>query len=253
MAKHENFYENLKEAKMRLQDTVVMYDGEPHYVLSICDHKKDGVFRIYLDHLGNKNGMALNNYNLPMNYIQEAPSSPTHGDKWDEFIDKYPEAGVLRKMMNSPLFNNFRPFPLGMVNYKGETFFVERQPVRPSTHQGLTSSMLIQKPVTFIASPRNGVEFYSPAMYDCIKGNYPSIEETIKSLTNPHCQNTAAAFHRNFALVRGPIGSLYLAYKSDIIGFLSDFSLNRVKLGKEFKYTKEVVEDLGVFKEIDYA
>ena len=45
---HPNFYENLKEAQMRLLRTVVTYDNEPYYVGAITNHMKDGIFRVYL-------------------------------------------------------------------------------------------------------------------------------------------------------------------------------------------------------------
>jgi hypothetical protein len=49
---------------------------------------------------------------------------------------EHPAAGILRKQMNSPLFNKFRPYPLGMCNTKGQrAYYLERQPNR-KTEQG---------------------------------------------------------------------------------------------------------------------
>jgi hypothetical protein len=48
MQEHVNFYENIKEARMRLKGTIVLYEGIPYRVLAIADHKGP-VFRIYLN------------------------------------------------------------------------------------------------------------------------------------------------------------------------------------------------------------
>jgi hypothetical protein len=55
--KHKNFYENAKEANLRLRNTVVWYNGPgeqgPYFVMIITDH--DGSdFKIYMKKLGQK-------------------------------------------------------------------------------------------------------------------------------------------------------------------------------------------------------
>jgi hypothetical protein len=55
---------------------------------------------------------------------------------------------IIRKTMNSPKFNKFRPFPLGMCNSNGRCYFLERQPLRPKVEQGLIRSMVTEKQIT---------------------------------------------------------------------------------------------------------
>lgn len=261
MKEHVNFYENIKEADMRLTNTIITYDGDPYYVLCITDHKQDGILRMYLDPLGRESGqlviheMGNKGLQVPYEWYQDGPSSPTRGQKMDEFLDKNPDCGIIRKMMNSPLFNKFRPFPLGMVNYRGAVTYVERQPTR-HTQQGLMSSMMSQIPIGLekLGNRRpNPVDMNGRDMYNTIKGLYPSVDECVKNLNNPDIANTAVAFDRHFAFVRGPLGILFLAYKHDIVGYLPHGDLSSVVLGIEFGHTKEVVSALGVFKEINFA
>src|SRR3546814_18111544 len=113
MVKYTNFYETVKEADMRLRHTLVMYDGEPYYVLLISDHKKDGVFRIYMDKAGNEHGFAFQREQVPYEASSSWNVTATVMDDW---LEKNPDKGVIRKMMNSPKFNQFKPFPLGMIN-----------------------------------------------------------------------------------------------------------------------------------------
>ena len=82
MANHKNFYETIKEARMRLAQTVVMYDGEPYYVLALDNHKSDGIFRVYLDKLGQKGGMAHRRLNIPFEYYDGETSVGAAMDKW---------------------------------------------------------------------------------------------------------------------------------------------------------------------------
>jgi hypothetical protein len=144
MKEHPNFYENVKEAMMRLRRTVVLYDGEPWVVLAITNHKPDGIFRVYLDPIGkdpNKNRQRPEPEGFP-------PEHPGLGGYMDTWIDEHPDSGIKRKQMNSPLFNKFRPYPLGMCNIKGSgCYYIERQPNR-KTEQGLISSMLFETLIT---------------------------------------------------------------------------------------------------------
>lgn len=252
MVEYTNFYENIKEAEIRLNHTVILYDGLPYYVLCMCDHKPDGIMRIYLDPLGAPDGKLAvqRNLSIPYEWLQESPNGPTRGDMMDTWLEteQGKNSGVLRKMMNSPKFNRYRPFPLGMSNVGGEVVFVERQPMR-QTQQGLTNNMMCQTKLSLegVTVGYKALSVTSPEMYDVIVGRYPSPEDCLKNLLDPDVQNDGAAFHRNFALLRGPIRSLFLAYKSDVIGFLDKGDFSSLRLAEEFKYTKEVVEELKLF------
>jgi hypothetical protein len=60
----------------------------------------------------------------------------------DQWIKDNPSGGLRRKQMNSPKFNKFRPFELGMYWAGTKVYYVERQPTR-RTEQGLTPNMLV--------------------------------------------------------------------------------------------------------------
>lgn len=249
MKEHVNFYENLKEAVMRLRHTIVLYDGEPVYVRAITDHKKDGIFRMYLDplHLVQKSGRSIPD-------VSHIPSDhESLGPLLDQFMDENPNSGLLRKQMNSPKFNKFRPFPLGMCNIHGQgTSYVERQPVRPRTEQGLVRAALYEIPVTAskMREQRFTLDMFTEAFKDCILGRYPTAKDCITNLQDPDVTNEAAAFDRNFAFVRGPINMIFLAYKDNVVGVLPKGDLSVVKLGRDFTFVKEAVEELNLFSDI---
>jgi uncharacterized protein with GYD domain len=266
MAKYVNFYETVKEANMRLQHTVILYDGDPYYVLCVTDHKADGIFRIYMDKLGHHpQGLAMARisgipYEMPESATTTNGSDYIYhkkkGEAMDKWLDDNPDAGIIRKMMNSPAFNKFRPFDVGMMNTGRGCIYAQRAPVR-HTQQGLTSAMLLCRPVdlsedeTPMKSSRS-VEITSSYFLDCIKGVYPSADQCIKELKDKKTAVRAAAFHRNFAIVKGPVSSMFLTYKEDVIGIIAgpDASSAQVLLGAEHKHCKEVVEALNVFESV---
>lgn len=262
MKEHLNFYECLKEANDRLRGTIVMYNDMPFYVLAITDHKGDGVFRIYLDPIGidpsERHSPNLGDY---------SPGSPNLGVFMDDWIEKFPKSGILRKQMNSPHFNKYRPFPLGMCNYTtigfnnkiqwSGTYYLERQPARPSMSQGLTRNMICEHLVS--ASPRRDnpkdrlgtqIDVMSPAFLSCVKADHPSAKECLENLLDPDIENEAVAFHRDFALIRGPIDMIFLGYKADVIGVLPKNNFEYLRIGRKFRQCKEVVEELGLFANV---
>jgi hypothetical protein len=250
MKEHPNFYENVKEAMLRLRRTVVMYDGEPYVVFCITDHKSNGIFRIYLDPTGQDPNVLRK---LP-DITDFPPEHPDIGGYIDTFMAQNPDTKLIRKEMNSPLFNKFRPYPLGMCNIKGGgVYYVERQPNR-KTEQGLVSSMLYDTPITTSPSsqPRRtgAIDVYGMPFRDCCLGNYPTAAECLSNLLDPDVTNEGVAFHREFALVRGPVDMIFVAYKHDIVGVLPKNDFSCVRLGREFRHTKEVFENLRLFSNI---
>lgn len=246
MAKHENFFETLKEAQMRLVGSVVLYDKEPYYVLLVSDHRKDGIFRAYLD--------KCDQEKLTMSRIKVPYHSPAEMDDW---LEKNPNEGIIRKMCNSHLFNSFRPFPLGMVNKNGGVVYARRIPAKPNTQQGLTDNMLSRTPLSAepneIYKSGNSLTAHSQDLARTIKGDYPSIAECIKALNDPKIVNNGAAFHREFALIKGKVGVLYLAYKDEFIGYLPSGNTTQLILDKKFKHLKETVDELKIFYNIEYT
>jgi hypothetical protein len=250
MRNYPNFYETLKEAHARLLRTIVLYDGLPYYILAITNHKDD-IFRTYLEPIGLMEPDADRAFNqVLMNY---QPDYPGLGEMLDKVLEKHPDSGVLRKHINSPKFIRFRPFPLGMCNVGTQTYYIERQPTRPSMYQGLTQGSLYETLITTGSrqdNPRRASEKISnksKEFRDCILGDHYSPEEVLRALKNTNIANDAHAIHREFALVRGPLDMLFLAYRTDVIASLprGDFSL--LKLGRDYRYCREAVEELGLF------
>jgi hypothetical protein len=249
---YPNFYENMEECYKRLRNTVVLYDGRPYRVHGIGNNRPDGIFRMYLMPLvglGQKEYQSMPN---PMNYTID---SSDFGNAMDEFMKANKDTPVLRKQINSPLFNKFRPFPLGMCNSDGNTYYLERTPNR-KTEQGLIATMISESIIsTAVQSnagkmPYGNIALFSKEFEACVMADFPPAVICLKALTNPSIDNTAVAFHRYFALCRGPIDTLFLAYKADIVGVLPNNDFSRLKLGKEFEHTREVVEDLHLFNQI---
>lgn len=253
MAKeYPNYYENVKEANMRLQHTVVMYEDVPHYIYCICDHMNDGVFRVYMEAIGNEKGIVQNYHGgVPCDH----PDTKIRGAMMDEWLTKNPKMPIIRKMMNSPKFNRFRPFPFGMANYKGKTYYLERQPQR-HTQQGLTQQMVYSTEVKLASelklmrSSGSPIDITTAAFRECVDAKYPSIDVCLENLANPDVINEAVAFHREFAVISGPIHTMFIAYKADIIGFLPAGDTSAIHVARDFAHTKEVIESLGLFSKI---
>src|SRR3546814_15988082 len=116
MVKYTNFDETVKEADMRLRHTLVMYDGEPYYVLLISDHKKDGVFRIYMDKAGNEHGFAFQREQDP---YEASTSWNVTATGLDACLENNPDKGGIRTMMNQHKLNQCNPLTQEMINKDG--------------------------------------------------------------------------------------------------------------------------------------
>lgn len=261
---HENFYENLEEAVNRLQGTVVLYDGLPYYLVKISDHMKDKVFRVYMKRFDQLAGARGGGADWPRQYYDNPydPALPGKQIPPEVFMDKWLEtpegkkSGWLRKQINSPLFNKFRPFPLGFVNLTyGKAVFTERGPTR-ARPQGMTHNSVVGGHITLIetntAEPRydqavSAGNFWGTKEFDeTIRGIYPNYRGCIDKLESS-MEVESVAFDRNFALQRGPLDMIFLAYKTKIVGIANKPSIT---LGKKFSHLKELCLDLGVVSEI---
>lgn len=251
MKEYPNFFENLQEFSRRLVGTIVTYDGEPYSVIAACGHKADGIFRVYLWPC--KNGQMGNTrhpnpYDVMQHYPQGSNILGMTLDEWLKGSGK--DSGVLRKNANSPLFNKYRPFPLGMMNLKGKTYYLVRQPSR-HVEQGLTRNGVSMHVVGLV--PQNlggGVNLESPEFHDCVVGNYPTIQECLANMRDPEVTNESVAFHRDFAVVKGPLGLIFLVYKTDVVGFIPNTEQAELKLARKFAHLREVVTNTGAFSQI---
>lgn len=250
MATHVNFYENIQEALMRIKQTIVLYDGYPNYVHTVAPHPTDEAFRVYMTPLEKVHEMPMAGLPCAGLIPHGASNMVGHMDAW---MEQHPN-WITRKKMNSPKFNRFRPFPLGMVNQGQNAVYCARQPARPKTEQGLIPSMILATAIS--VSPKNmphgyAVDCYNKSFRDAIIGDYPSPKTVLEGLQNPKFSNESVAFNREFALVKGPIDLMFLAYREDVIGVLPYGDFSRVRLGKEFRHCREVTEELNLFLTVE--
>jgi hypothetical protein len=139
-----------------------------------------------------------------------------------------------------------------MMNKDGIAQFLERSPER-RTQQGLIRQMVDRTVVSVDNIGKSGAlheELSGPEFYDCVKGNHPSAEECMDNMLDPSVQNRSVACHRNFAIIRGPMDTFFLGYKTDVVGFIPSTKRPQVELGKKFSHLKETIEETKQFHEI---
>lgn len=257
MKEYPNFFENFQEFCRRLQNTVVTYDGEPYTIINVGTHKPDGIFRVYL--WPSKNGpCAPGNKNYPPVFGEYAAYTNEFSNSLDTWLKGAgKESGILRKQANSPAFNKYRPFPLGMMNKNGQVYYLSRQPSR-HIEQGLTGNGLVVTPVGFQSGSsgtpvgRNSLGFMqTPEFHDCVTGAHPSLVDCVTNLLDPEIQNESVAFHREFAILRGPVNTLFLAYKNEVVGLVRNKDNPEVVLSHKYSYLREIVEKTGSFSSIN--
>lgn len=214
-------YETLEEAEMRLNGTVVLYDGEPVYVNRIAtaapgDPKQD-IFRVYARP-------------LPLDKKEEG--------KGEEF----------RKFISSKKFD-LSTFKMGFMNRNGKIYYCSRAPKR-QYKQGISTNTLVCDPVDKNdfeyhqkGSPRLTHLIYEQCFADMVRGIYPSFEEAMKLLLEE--ETNAVAFCREYALSKDKDldGLIYLYHKTNKVGFILN---EQVNLAKKMRCLKETLVELGL-------
>lgn len=251
---YKNFFQSVKEAAIRLNGTLVLYDGQPVELIVVSDHVGDGVIRAYIRPVG-LNPAQRDERPQPTAMYNFPPHSSALGNYMDEFIRKNPSSQIVRKRLDSPKFNKFRPFDLGMFWNPPDVYYVERQPNR-ITQQGLVDTMLVTRKVELLPHSdgltpyRQVIDMFGPEMKRCILGDHPSPYRCLEALLCNKYVNKVAAFHRSFALLKGPADTIFLVYKSDVVGVLPNGDFSSVRLSRQFSYTREAVGELGLFTSI---
>lgn len=255
-----NFYENVSEAKIRLEGTLVMYDGMPYYVYHVADHE-DGKIRAYLDDFRGGSMIWSRVQGFPRAGDYSPSSYPAVINEW---YQNNKGKGLLRKEIGSPMFNKFRPFPLGNVNIGGSVIYTERTPTR-NTNQGLRERSVFALNVLPVPNPTTGqgkraknysfnnetsIQVFGPEFYTMLLGEYPTAQEILDAFKDPSVINTGAAFHREFSLFRGPLDMIILCYRDEGIGILPDGDLSSVVVGSRYSFLKESIQDLNCFQSV---
>lgn len=263
MVAHKNFYETINEARMRLKHTIVKYKDDFYAVLEVGNHKPDGKFRVYMDELGHGE----------IGRRRHGKYFPTSDDwgsdcyyKLDDFLEKNPNSGLVRKYADSRHFEKFRPFPLGNVNTNGGVLYCERSPTR-NMHQGLLNEAIMTTRVdtappqhdpngkglnsTGINSLPIGNEYinpYSSEFLSMLRNEYPSYDEVVNNLRDPNILNKGCAFHREYSVLRGPLDTLILCNQHWGVGFIT--ANNTLLLGDSHEFLREELQEFNIFKSI---
>lgn len=253
MTQYPNFYETIDEARMRLYGTMVAHSGEAYNVVWIGKEHTDGIFRMYLKKVLNGGAILPN-----IDTVRYNQGEQLVGPFLDGWVSENPDGPIVVKPINCPGFNKFRPFPLGMVNYGPKVYYVERQPLR-KTEQGLIQTAIDAKRVS-IGREGEGDKYNSKRQVDIwtddfartVRGEYPTAEECLVNLLDNEIVNQGAAFDRKFALIRGPVGIICLAYKTGIVGVLPQGGLESVVVSRDYRHLKEVLEELHLFYNITF-
>jgi hypothetical protein len=204
-------YENVADAQMRLQGTVVLYENHPVFIREVAavgqgDPKED-IFRVY---------------------IQQLP------------LDRQRDAE--RKFISSKKFD-MAPFPMGFLNYQGNVYYASRVP-RRQQRQGLSEGTFSCNPTGVSLPPLPfGTATGLPEFVDMVEGRYPSFNDAVRQIE--HGEAGGVAFSRSFAIVAdSEMPDLaYLYFKKDRVGFLME---ERLKLSKQGKCLSEQLREAGV-------
>lgn len=204
-------YESVDDARMRLRQTVVLYEGKPVLIRDIVrsDKPGDGIFRVLFDELPS---------------TKRAPAIP--------------EEEPRRKYISSKYFD-IAPFKMGYVNAPTGAFYCSRMPNRMQKQglcgenfQGRDNHGNVITFATFLSTKE------VPAM---IRGDYPSFANAVRALAKA----PSVAFSRDFCVMKDEILEelFHLYHKGKKVGV----SLNgRITLGKNFLCLKESLEELGL-------
>lgn len=205
-------YETQDEVKARLENTVVLYEGNPVYITKVTLPDLDDAKEI------------------ARVFFKTLPFDSNGRDK------------EVRKYLSSRNFD-LTPFKMGYLNYKNEVLYLSRATGR-QYKQGLCAHNLIVAP-----SARAKQEFgdripfrellYLQEFVDMIKGVYPSFESACKQ------KEGSVAVSRIFSLEKDPdLGCFYLTHKDTKCGIVLQNGI--VSIPRKFAFLKEALDDDGI-------
>ena len=180
-------YETLDDARMRLRQTVVLYEGQPVLIREIARSEKAGdeIFRVLFDP-------------LPVDFEEQAK----------------------RKYISSKHFD-IAPFKMGYVNAPNGAFFCSRIPNRMQK-QGLCGENF-----RGVDNYGNAIQFATflntKEVVAMVNGDYPSFAGAVKALGK--CESVA--FSRDFCIMKDEILEelLHLYHKGKKVGVILNGSI----------------------------
>ena len=211
-------YDLLEEIDMRLNNTIVSYDGLPHRVKGIYQAGQAPMIKTF--------GVALER--LPV------------GSGHKAFIVDQGDPLLTTKLS------------LGFVNYNGNALYVSRSPVRKYRAGIYKENVYITDAKGRSMSNQHFDHLIKdkafPAM---VAGAYPSVEEcmdadwsmTPQTIGQSDC--VAKAFHRHMSIIRDHVREDFLlVHKTQVIGF--GCGRNGFKLTSSYGYLAETLQEKGV-------
>jgi hypothetical protein len=200
-------YDNLEDAKVKIQQTFCLYKGKAFYAKAVGYDENDP------DPIGN------NKYVVVGTYMSGRSSTP-------------------KISLDDPDFN-CSDYNIGYLNVMGSGFaaWLFRQPQK-QYQQGLRNSQFGVK----ASQPQyTHIEVgASKNMAAMLENQYPTFKKAIEILKEEDM--ALVAFHKNFAMSRDKIHDDYLLeYKGTPIGFTPD--LKGVKLMKEHQHLYEALKE----------
>lgn len=224
-------YEREEDARMRLRHTVVLYKGEPVYVLEVKQgESKDDIIRVLFKELpfsGIGDEGAFGGRNRGRIVIPADPDEERKIEKDD----------LQRKYISSKHFD-IAPFRMGYVNSPTLGAFysmrmpnrVQKQGLCGENFRGVTNQGKVVSFASFLACKETR---------DMVAGKYPSFEDAWRCLDKV----SSVAFSRDFCLVKDEIipELIYLYYKGEKVGLAGKTCVN---LGGKFNCLKESLEEM---------
>lgn len=205
-------YETAEEVKFRLENTVVMYDGDPVYITSVGNvdvEDKAEIARVFYQP-------------LPYNQRNKA----------------------IRKYLSSKKFD-LAPFKMGYMNHGGEAIFVSRLPVRQN-RQGLSQGTTVFKDIRGRnAEQMNFAAMLSaPGFVEMVHGKYPSFKDAGTLLADK--ESSSVAISRSFAFaIDNDLDALLLLHRGQKCG-IAPRGDDSIKLPKKFHFLREEMEECRI-------
>lgn len=213
-------YETAEEVKFRLENSIVMYDGEPVYITQclVPDREDKGeVARVYFRKL------------------------PVGGAVARGMAD--PEKDV-RKYLSSKKFD-LAPFKMGYFNHGGSAHFISRTPIRQN-RQGLAQGNCKFTDVRGNQTKDMGfaTALGSKGFVDMISGNYPEFKEAGALLDEKGTASVAVS--RSFAFhIDHDLEALMLLHRGVKCG-IAMRNQKGLQIPPKFHFLKEEMEECRI-------
>lgn len=210
-------YETNEEAKQKLQDSVVIFEGNPVYITNAS---------------GRKGSVNLHFTPLPLD---------PHRDIYANSVGRgISDTGWDFRSVGTKL--GYTPV-LHPVSQRADSVFISRIPARHS-RQGLDgkTAQLEMYDKDNYNYQWNDILYRHPGLIKTIRNEYMRPLEAFKLLSNHSSEYKSIPIHRKLALFYDNVSPPYLLYRLDKIGYTEDGLT--YKLAKHKEYLREELADM---------